>query len=216
MTAKDKIARLQEYNENLKEVNERLFENLDELEESNVKLTRDKSKLRTCVKGLKEENASLKEFIAKLHAKIFKLENPTVGDKSKRADVIDSLTFGMKALEEENVRLKSAIEQMEDNDVIAKIAVMAEYKRKGNMEFIYDANSSEKKEMTRGLWVAELDGQIVYDSGKYFVGKDSLLDKDWFIHLMKKGFFDFNDFIPVYFQALKNIGIKEFTMKILH
>ena len=115
MTAKDEIARLQEYNENLKEVNERLFENLDELEESNAKLS-------TCVKGLKEENASLKDFIAKLQAKIFKLENPTVGDKSKRADVIDSLTFGMKALEEENVNLKSVIEQMKDTDAKWQIA----------------------------------------------------------------------------------------------
>lgn len=55
----------------------------------------------------------------------------------------------------------------------------------------------------------ENDLVFKFDNGAtYELESDSIKDNDWIAHLQSKGWCDFNDFIPIYFQWLRMNGIK--------
>lgn len=67
-----------------------------------------------------------------------------------------------------------------------------------------------KETMTFGKWTVEPCGDMIYDGGRYTIYDNRLAWDEWILHLMSsKKWIDFNDFIPAYFQALQNAGIKE-------
>ncbi len=46
----------------------------------------------------------------------------------------------------------------------------------------------------------------------YTIEKERLEEDDWILHLMTKGWFDANTFLPAYFEALKRAKINEVTI----
>ncbi len=71
--------------------------------------------------------------------------------------------------------------------------------------------SSKKGQACRfGKWYVYSNGNMIYD-GYYEIDSDSLRDtndNDWILHMFGKEWIDWNEFIPAYFQALKNINIQ--------
>jgi len=62
-----------------------------------------------------------------------------------------------------------------------------------------------------GKWHVSNNGDMEYDNGRYFIEGTRLTETDWIYHLLtSKSWIDWNEFIPAYFQALKNIN-KEFV-----
>ena len=62
--------------------------------------------------------------------------------------------------------------------------------------------------MNFGKWKVYQNGDIDFDNGYYFIDGSRLLDEDWIYHLLEKNWVNMNDFLPAYFQALKNIDIE--------
>jgi hypothetical protein len=62
--------------------------------------------------------------------------------------------------------------------------------------------------MEFGKWKVLKNGDMDFDNGRYFIDGNRLGHEDWILHLMEKDWVNMNDFIPAYFQALQNIGIK--------
>jgi hypothetical protein len=73
----------------------------------------------------------------------------------------------------------------------------------------YTAQNKLRKSMTFGKWHVALDGDLEYDNGRYYISADRLTENNWIAHLFEKAWIDWNDFIPAYFQALKNIGVQK-------
>jgi len=73
---------------------------------------------------------------------------------------------------------------------------------------------TDKKELTFGKWTVSPDGCMDYDNDRYYIDSEDLKDDDWILHLFSKGWIDWNEFIPAYFQALKNAGFKNITIKV--
>jgi len=67
--------------------------------------------------------------------------------------------------------------------------------------------------MKFGKWKVYRNGDINFDNGYYFIDANRLKTEDWILHLMEKGWVDMNDFIPAYFQALQNIGVKHIKIQ---
>jgi hypothetical protein len=67
-----------------------------------------------------------------------------------------------------------------------------------------------KRDLQIGKWDVKKNGDMEYDGGRYHIDAERLTEDNWILHLSEKGWIDFNEFIPAYFQALKNIG-KEFV-----
>ena len=67
-----------------------------------------------------------------------------------------------------------------------------------------------KQESQFGLWSVYSNGDMSYDNGKYNIYAYKIKKEDWIIHLIDKklDWLNWNEFLPAYFQALKNIGIK--------
>ncbi len=62
-------------------------------------------------------------------------------------------------------------------------------------------------------WIITPEGDLLHPSNDYIIEADRLEEDDWVLHLMTKGWMDFNTFLPVYFKALKNRGIKKLLIK---
>lgn len=63
-----------------------------------------------------------------------------------------------------------------------------------------------------GRWTVKINGDMEFGNMRYFIGSNRLAEKDWIIHLAGKNWIIWNDFIPAYFQALLNAGIREITI----
>jgi hypothetical protein len=59
-----------------------------------------------------------------------------------------------------------------------------------------------------GNWVVLKTGDMTYDNNRYDISSDQLNEEDWILHLLKKEWIDWNEFIPAYFYALSKAGIK--------
>lgn len=73
----------------------------------------------------------------------------------------------------------------------------------------YSPQDREKKALKVGKWEVNTKGSMLYDS-YYAIPHNRLTEEDWIAHLFEKGWIDWNEFIPAYFQALKNAD-KEFV-----
>lgn len=73
-------------------------------------------------------------------------------------------------------------------------------------------HAGKKNVLDRGKWSVDINGNISFNN-YYNIEKDRLIEKDWIIHLMKKSWFDFNEFMPIYMQACVNAGLKEITIR---
>lgn len=80
----------------------------------------------------------------------------------------------------------------------------------------YSAQDRTKKEVAFGKWQVHLNGDMIYDNGRYEISSDRLDESDWVAHLFGKGWIDWNDFIPAYFQACKNAEIQEVSLLIYY
>ena len=84
-----------------------------------------------------------------------------------------------------------------------------------NMEKLkwgYDPELSCKSVLRKGKWSVDIKGNICFDN-YYEIDCGRLTEDNWIIHLMMKDWFDFNQFMPIYFQALYNAGIKNVSIK---
>ena len=80
---------------------------------------------------------------------------------------------------------------------------------------MYSPQDRVKQEMQIGKWHVKKNGDLEYD-GRYFISGKRLTEKDWIAHLFEKGWIDFNEFIPAYFQALKNIGEQYVNVRVFY
>ena len=69
---------------------------------------------------------------------------------------------------------------------------------------------------TFGDWKVDRKGNLSYDNDRYFIANDRLNNDNWIIHLSEKGWINWNDFIPAYFQACKNAKIQKVGMKMFY
>lgn len=63
-----------------------------------------------------------------------------------------------------------------------------------------------------GDWEITKDGGLLYVPRDYYIAKDRLTEPFWITHLAGKVWIDFNEFIPAYFQALRNAGINQLNI----
>lgn len=80
----------------------------------------------------------------------------------------------------------------------------------------YSPQDKIKQESTFGKWHVSMSGEMTYNNGKYFIESSRLDKENWIAHLFEKGGIDWNEFIPAYFQALKNAGIQRKNMLIFY
>lgn len=84
-----------------------------------------------------------------------------------------------------------------------------------SMEEYLDRYYTEEKkdvDMHFGDWLVEPNGDM--ENNGYYITADRLTENEWFLHLQRKSWMDWNDFIPAYFQACCNAGLQGFEMKI--
>jgi hypothetical protein len=74
---------------------------------------------------------------------------------------------------------------------------------------MYSPQGGGKKEIQIGKWNVKINGDLEYDGGRYYIDGKRLTEANWIAQMFEKGWIDFNEFMPAYFQALKNIE-KEF------
>ncbi len=65
-----------------------------------------------------------------------------------------------------------------------------------------------KQESLFGKWHVSKSGDMTYDNGRYSIYDYQLEEDNWIAHMSEKNWIDWNEFIPAYFQALKNAGIQ--------
>lgn len=66
-----------------------------------------------------------------------------------------------------------------------------------------------------GKWTVSKSGYMVWDKW-YDIDEKRLAESDWFYHLFSKGWIDWNEFIPAYFQACKNAKIQTVNVRIFY
>ena len=64
-----------------------------------------------------------------------------------------------------------------------------------------------------GGWHVYPDGSLEYTERGYLIEADRLREDDWILHLLTKRWVDMNDFIPAYFQAMRNAGIQHANIR---
>ena len=69
---------------------------------------------------------------------------------------------------------------------------------------------------TFGKWKVTIKGDMEYDNGRYFIRKERLSEGEWIAHLFEKAWIDWNEFIPAYFQAMKNANIQFVTSRVCY
>lgn len=80
---------------------------------------------------------------------------------------------------------------------------------------MYSPQNRVKQELQIGKWHVKENGDLEYD-GYYHISGKRLIENDWIAHLFEKRWIDFNDFIPAYFQALKNIGEQYVNVRVFY
>lgn len=73
----------------------------------------------------------------------------------------------------------------------------------------YSPQDRTKQSATFGKWRVSECGDMTYNKGQYAIYDYQLNNTDWIVHMFTKNWIDFNEFIPAYFQALKNAGIQK-------
>jgi len=70
---------------------------------------------------------------------------------------------------------------------------------------------------TFGDWEVDEKGNMEFKN-YYFISAGRLNQKgnDWMLHLFEKRWIVWDDFVPAYFQACRNAGIKEVQMKMFY
>jgi hypothetical protein len=76
----------------------------------------------------------------------------------------------------------------------------------------FNCQGTNIKSQTFGDWHVSINGDMCYK--EYYFIDHKRLKQDWILHLLDSKSWDWNDFIPAYFQALTNAGIKELKIKI--
>lgn len=67
-----------------------------------------------------------------------------------------------------------------------------------------------------GKWSVDKIGNMEYDKGRYFIGKERLREDDWISHLFEKGWIDWNEFVPAFFTACKINKIEHVTLRVFY
>lgn len=80
---------------------------------------------------------------------------------------------------------------------------------------MYSPHNRVKQKVQIGKWNVKKNGDMCYD-GWYLIHANRLTKEDWITHLFEKRWIDFNEFIPAYFQALKNAGKEFVTIRIFY
>ena len=80
---------------------------------------------------------------------------------------------------------------------------------------MYSPQNRVKQELQIGKWHVKENGDLEYD-GYYHISGKRLIENDFIAHLFEKRWIDFNDFIPAYFQALKNIGEQYVNVRVFY
>lgn len=73
-----------------------------------------------------------------------------------------------------------------------------------------------KQELVSGKWKATVEGDLIYDNGKYSIYSYQVKDDNLILHLFSKNWINWNDFIPAYFQALRNLDIQKLNIKVYY
>jgi hypothetical protein len=60
-------------------------------------------------------------------------------------------------------------------------------------------------------WFISDKGDL-YNNEDYCIPRDRLAEPDWFLHLMEKGWFNANTFLPAYFEACRRNHITKLTV----
>ena len=84
------------------------------------------------------------------------------------------------------------------------------------MNTIYTPQTKEKLESKFGKWHVSIVGDMEYDNGRYYIYNNQLADDNWIAHMFEKGWIDWNEFIPAYYQALKNFGVKNLKTRVFY
>jgi hypothetical protein len=84
------------------------------------------------------------------------------------------------------------------------------------MNSLFSPQDSKKQESKFGRWHVYEHGEMSFDNGRYGISEDRLHEDDWIAHLFEKGWIDWNEFLPAYFQALKNVGMKHQRIRIFY
>lgn len=80
----------------------------------------------------------------------------------------------------------------------------------------FTAQDNIRKASEFGKWQVSKNGDMLYDGGRYSIADYQLKDVDWIIHMFEKKWIDWNEFMPAYFQALKNAGVQYQNMQIFY
>jgi hypothetical protein len=90
--------------------------------------------------------------------------------------------------------------------------------RIGTMNEFIESAKKEKFSLTDfGKWHVSKNGDMEYDNGRYFIEASRISEDNWILHMLdSKGWIDYNEFIPAYFQALKNINKQFIKIKICY
>lgn len=61
-------------------------------------------------------------------------------------------------------------------------------------------------------WYIDKDGNLEHRPTGYNIAAASLTQSDWISHMRQKAWCDLADFIPAYFLALEQAGVKQITI----
>lgn len=80
------------------------------------------------------------------------------------------------------------------------------------IDFVRQEDGVEIERYNRD-WLLSRQGDM-YCNNDYDIPASRLTEDDWLLHLMEKGWFDANTFIPAYFEALRRANIKIVTIRV--
>lgn len=94
-----------------------------------------------------------------------------------------------------------------------KIKAKGEIKREYVSFLDMEKDYTDESDKLSKDWEVKQDGSLRHlGHPMYSIDVSRLTEKDWIIHMAKKGWVDMNTFIPAYFHALYMNGVKELTI----
>lgn len=84
------------------------------------------------------------------------------------------------------------------------------------MNDFFTPQNKIKEESKFGKWHVSESGDMTYNNGQYAIYDYRLEDDNWIAHMFEKEWIDWNEFIPAYFQALKNAGIQFKSVRVFY